>query len=818
MNHPRLLTYVCFTVLALAAPAWAAELPLPAKIDFNRDVRPIFADDCYACHGPDKNKRKAHLRLDTREGIFLDRKGKAPGSVVPGKPNESELYRRVTTSDVKERMPSPGSGKRLTPREIAVLKKWIDQGAVWQGHWAWQRPTRPPVPAAAEPGFVRNEIDRYILAKLREAGLKPSPEADRVTLIRRLYFDLVGLPPTPAEVDGFVNDHRPDAYERLVDRLLTSPHYGERMAIFWLDLVRYADSIGYHSDNPMNVSPYRDYVIRAFNTNKPFDQFTVEQLGGDLLPNATLEQKVASTYNRLLQTTEEGGAQAKEYEAKYAADRVRNVSTVWMGATMGCCQCHDHKFDPFTMRDFYSLAAFFADVQEPAVGGRGPGTPIPTPQQAAELTRLDEETVAVQKKLQAAAPTNIQAIQAVTPAKRTDAQQKELAAYEKDLAARQKPAREKLAQMEKRRKAFIDSIPHCLVTVSGPPRTVRLLHRGNWMDDSGPVMSPAVPRFLGRLSVQGRASRLDLARWLVSRDNPLTARAGVNRLWKLYFGQGLSKVLDDIGSQGEWPTHPELLDWLAVEFMDSGWNVKHMARLLVTSGAYRQTSKPSLALKEKDPYNRLMGRQSPFRLDAEVVRDNALAVSGLLSAKIGGPSVKPYQPAGYWSALNFPPREWSNDHGESLYRRGLYTHWQRSFLQPSLLAFDAPSREECTCERARSNIPQQALVLLDDPTYVEAARVLAARILKEGGKNAGERLTWAFRTVLSRRPKAEEMKVLAAVYAKHAREYQADPAAARKLVSTGEYPLPQGADVSDLAAWTSVARVLLNLHETITRY
>jgi hypothetical protein len=825
-------------VLLLTGAA-RAERPLPAVIDFNRDVRPILSDNCYACHGPDKNKRKARLRLDDHDGLFATRGSKH--LIVPGKPDQSELFRRVVTPDADERMPDPKSGKKLTDREIALLKKWIEQGAPWKGHWAYLKPVRPPLPPADEPGFVQTPVDRFILARLREEDLAHAPEADRVTLLRRLSFDLTGLPPTRAEVDAFVHDRDPDAYEKVVDRLLASPHYGERMAMYWLDLVRYADSIGYHSDNPMNVSPYRDHVIRAFNTDEPFDRFTVEQLAGDLLPGATTEERVASAYNRLLQTTEEGGAQPKEYEAKYAADRVRNVSSVWLGTTLGCCQCHDHKFDPFTQRDFYSLAAFFADVQEAAVGRREPGIPLPTPEQAAELKKLDEQILLLQKalamptpELDAAAarweaalplaqlrklPRPLVDALLVEPAKRTPQQKEAVAAHYRTIAPELKATRDKLAALQRQKDALDKAVPHCLVTVPGPPRVVRILPRGNWLDESGEVMSPATPKTLPPLGVAGRrATRLDLARWLVSRDNPLTARVFVNRLWKLYFGQGLCKSLEDLGSQGEAPTHPELLDWLAVEVMDSGWDVKHLVKLLVMSGTYRQSSKPSAGQKERDPFNRLLARQGRFRLDAEMVRDNALAVSGLLVEKVGGPSVKPYQPAGYWSALNFPPREWQNDRGEGLYRRGLYTHWQRSFQHPSLLAFDAPSREECCVERPRSNIPQQALVLLNDPTYVEAARVFAERILREGGKTPDDRVRWAVTTALSRPARDEEVRVLAGLYAKHAAEYAHDPEAARKLLATGDHPPAKDADVAELAAWTSVARAILNLHETITRY
>ncbi|MDB5354164.1 MAG: Protein of unknown function (DUF1553)/Protein of unknown function (DUF1549)/Planctomycete [Phycisphaerales bacterium] len=1014
--------WIGLAVLALTSATFGADVPLPATIDFNRDIRPIFSDNCYACHGPDKNKRKADLRLDTQAGIFSKIEDRT--IVLPGKPGESELFRRIVADDPKERMPDPKSNKRLSSRDIALIKKWIEQGASWKGHWAYLPPARPAVPEVEQAGFTRNAIDHFVLARLKDAGLTPAPQADRAALIRRLSFDLTGLPPSPRDVEEFVNDKSADAYEKLVDRLLGSPHFGERMAVWWLDLVRYADSIGYHSDNPMNVAPFRDYVIKSFNENKPFDRFTTEQLAGDLLPNSTIEQKVASGYNRLLQTTEEGGAQPKEYEIKYLTDRVRNVSTVWLGSTMGCSQCHDHKFDPFTMNDFYSMGAFFADVQEASTGRREAGMPVPTPEQESQLRQLDDAVKAAKEKLKAgnpgladeqeqwekkqietavewtvlepdelktsdgsklekqpggivlatgtipaketytitarsdlkgitgfrlealpdekfpahgpgvspngnfvmthfkleaavdagapkpvalakatadfsqdgfpvassvdkkgqgwavmpkfgephfavyeskepltgdaslmltfhlefhspfaqhqigklrlsvttsanpsglqSLPSKVREILAVAKDQRNEQQKNEIADYFRSVAPSLQPMREKVAKLEKQKEGLLNTVPKCLVSTSGNPRTVRFLHRGNWMDTTGDAMSPAVPKFLASKEIQEEAAkrrltRLDLANWIVSRDNPLTARVFVNRLWQMYFGQGISKVLDDLGSQGEWPTHPELLDWMAAEFSESGWDVKHMIRLLVTSGAYRQDSKPSELDKEKDPYNRLLARQGRWRLDAEFVRDDVLAISGLLVDRLGGPSVKPYQPAGYWMQLNFPAREYAADKGENQYRRGLYTWWQRSFLHPSLVAFDAPSREEATCERNRSNIPQQALVLLNDPTYVEASRAFATRIMREGGASVSERITFAYEVALSRKPRADEVKVLSQLLEKHKKEYEGEKADAQKLLGVGDAPAPKDADAADLAAWTSVARVILNLHETITR-
>jgi hypothetical protein len=824
--------------VALAAPSSAArgETPLPRVVEFNRDVRPILSNHCFACHGPDKNKRKADLRLDTEEGARADLGGYH--AVMPRKPAQSELYLKISAADPAERMPPKKFGKPLTPRQVALLKRWIEQGAKWQKHWSLIAPRRPAVPEVRDKDWALNAIDRFILAPLEQEGLKPSPEADRRILLRRLSFDLTGLPPTPADVDAFLGDASPAAYEKAVDRLLASPHFGERLAVYWLDLVRYGDTGGYHSDNHRDVYLYRDYVIAAFNANKPFDRFTVEQLAGDLLPQATREQMIASGYNRLLLTTEEGGAQPKEYTAKYSADRVRNASAVWLGATMGCAECHDHKFDPYKTREFYAFAAFFADIKEKPVG-RQDQTPMPTGEQAAQLRELDAAMAAVQKELATQTPAldqaqgaweqsaragkvkglppAIAAALAVDPDKRTPQQKQALATHYRAIAPALEASRRRLADLGRRKAALVKSIPTTLISIAGPPRVVRVLLRGNWLDDSGEMVTPGVPAALPPLPVKGRrATRLDLARWLVAPEHPMVARVFVNRLWKLAFGQGLVKTLEDFGSQGAWPTHPELLDWLAVEFRESGWDIKHVVKLLVMSRAYRQTSHASALLRQRDPYNHLVARQDRFRLGAEMVRDNALAVSGLLVPRIGGPSVKPYQPAGYWAFLNFPRRTYQKDTGPNEYRRGLYTYVQRTFPHPSLLAFDAPSREECTVQRPRSNTPQQALVLLNDPTYVEAARALAERIVRQGA-GTGPRIRFAFREVLSRPARPAEVGLLEALYRKHLAQYRADPKAAAALLAVGDRPAPKDMDAAELAAWTSVARVVLNLHETITR-
>ncbi len=828
----------------LAIAAFGRPVLGDEPVQFNRDIRPILSDNCFFCHGPDAAERQGDLRLDQRDAAV------EAGAVTPQKPDESTLIERIFSDDETLRMPPPESNKRLSQEQKELLRRWIAQGAEYQQHWSYEPPVKPATAAGEHP------IDALVQKRLQAVGLKPSPEAQRRTLIRRLYSDLLGSPPTPEEVAAFEADDRPGAYELLVERALASPRFGERMAIGWLDVVRFADTIGYHSDNPRNVWPYRDYAIRSFNENKQFDRFTIEQIAGDLLPDATTETRVASAFNRLLLSTEEGGAQPKDYEARMLTDRVRAIGAAWLGQTTGCAQCHDHKFDPITMRDFYSLGAFFADIQEPIIGRREEGMVVALPEQEQRLAELDRALAeaktrykAIEQQLNAAQATWESQFAAgaalpelVEGAKAAEAAKKEAravaAALKKDSSlrsAKEKAAIESyyrnsvdqayqnelnaLAQAERERKAFHDTLPKCLVSVStASKRTVRILPRGNWMDESGEVVQPALPHYLPQQGFEGRSlNRLDLARWLVSRDNPLTARTVMNRLWKQFFGLGLSKVLDDLGAQGEPPPNQELLDWLACEFMDSGWDMKHMVRLMVTSRTYRQVSTASAELLAADPENRELARQNAYRMDAELVRDYALTISGLLTPTIGGPSVKPYQPDGYWDNLNFPTRQYVADSGPAQYRRGLYIWWQRSFLHPSLLAFDAPSREESCAERSRSSIPQQALVLLNDPTYVEASRAFAARILGECDASTEERVAWAWQQALQRNPTSEERDLVVKLLAKHRDEYRRNPQRAEMLLRVGIRPDPASIDPVELAAWTHIARVILNLHETITR-
>ncbi len=818
----------------LVAAALILMIPLSGvaairPIEFNRDIRPILSDNCFACHGPDADARKAGLRLDTDTGLFSNAKSGHP-IVAPGSPSDSDLSSRLVHPNPDDRMPPPESKKKLTPIQIETINAWIQQGAKWQGHWFFIPPKKTNPPKTKNSAWSRNAIDRFILARLEREGLNPSPEADKRSLIRRLHFDLTGLPPKPDAVEAFVADDSPDAYGQAADRLLESRHFGERMAVHWLDLVRYADTVGYHGDQEMNISPYRDYVIRAFNDNLPFNRFTIEQLAGDLLPDATMWQKVASGFNRLNMTTEEGGAQPGEYLAKYAADRVRAVGTVWMAATMGCAECHNHKYDPYTQKDFYSLAAYFADLKEvgkyPGRSGRPPEMLVPTPEESDTLKELDaritdlQASVDAMKKTLADIPVKgeLKLALRLKPEKRNKDDQKTVAEFYQKHSPELGRTQRELDDRMNERKALKAAIRRTLVSESTKPRTIRVLHRGDWMDRSGEIVQPATPAFLkGDRTTDERKSRLDLARWIVSRDNPLTARAFVNRLWKLFFGTGISKALGDLGSQGELPTHPELLDWLAVEFMDSDWDMKHMVKLMVMSSAYRQSSVAPDELIERDPYNRLLTRQSRWRLEAEFIRDNALAISGLLVDKQGGVAAKPYQPAGYYKHLNFPTRKYQPDKNDNQYRRGVYTHWQRTYLHPSMLAFDAPSREECVAERPISNTPSAALALLNDPSQVEAARAFAQRILAEGGDTPRSRLDWAFLRAVSRKPSDREAGILTNLLETQLNDFQRDKAAAKASLEVGLSKPPPESDPVKLAAWTAVARAILNLNETITR-
>jgi len=779
----------------------------------------LLAARCLTCHS-DK-AQMGGLRLDSRDAMLKG--GKSGPAVVPGDPAKSPLIQAVHY-DGKLKMPPAG---KLKAEEIAALTRWIETGAVWPSSapavprkaggaarnlkpetrnpkpsplWAFQPVQRPAVPVVKNRGWVKTPVDSFILAGLEGRGWAPSPYADRRTLIRRVTLDLIGLPPTVEEVEAFLADRAPDAWSKAVDRLLSSKQYGERMAQHWLDLARYADSDGYHDDTTRLMWRYRDYVIDSFNKNKPFDRFTVEQLAGDLLPNATVEQKTASAFNRCGPTTSEGGAVPEEVLAQYAIDRVNTTSGVWLGLTVQCAQCHDHKYDPVSARDYYQLFAFFNQVPEEALY-RGTDAPptilIPTPAQQSRLDELGGQIGALETELKSC----MQAMPA--DPKRAEEINKKIAAA-------------KAARVEIERAARLR-----VMTDVPQRRPTHILTRGDYRN-LGPEVQPAAPAALGTLPAGMKADRLALANWLVDPKHPLTARVTVNRFWQMLFGAGLVKSSDDFGSRGDRPSHPELLDYLASEFVRSGWDVKHLLRLIVTSAAYQQSSKASSASLARDPANRMLARGPRFRLAAETVRDNALAISGLLDREraVGGPSVKPYQPGDLWRELaagDQAERGYVQDHGPDLYRRGIYTFWKRSILYPSFAVFDAPKREVCAGQRMVTNTPLQAFVTLNDVTYVEAARVFAQRILERGGVNFDTRLSYAYRIALARPPSARERKVLAGIHAEMLAHYRADADAALKLASTGEAPRPKELDPAEHAAWTCLCNAILNLDETITR-
>jgi mono/diheme cytochrome c family protein len=1038
----RKLLSALVVVNAVIAVPWAsaqAAGPVPDPIDYNRDIRQILSNHCYACHGPDQNKRQAGLRLDKQETILAELES-GGHAIVPHKSGESKLIAHITSTDDDEVMPPPTAGKRLTPTEIEKLRRWIDEGAKWKGHWSYLKIERPAVPTTSDPSWLKTPIDSFILARLDRDGLKPSREAAKATLIRRLSFDLTGLPPSIAEINDFLADKSSGAYERVVDRLLASARYGERMAQKWLDLARYADTNGYHIDNHRDMWRYREWVIGAFNRNLPFDQFTVEQIAGDLLSGATLDQQIASGFHRNVMVNFEGGADPAEYLTKYIVDRVTTTATVFLGSTLACTECHDHKYDPFTQREFYQLYAYFNNVPEQGLDGQQenprPSIRVPTPEQTLQLeayrqqlanlekvvagelakitieppsasrmlaseprehvwvddelpagskpdgqekasswhwvqsplpvlngarasertasgisqhtftaaryplfvgpgdklvahvfldpanppeqvmlqfhdgdgwehraywgankidwgsdaspgrlamgplpeggrwARLEVDAAAVnlqpgatisgwactqfgghafwdklgivtrspqgssifddqatwelteRSRTKSKAPADVREAIKVEPAQRS-AQQKQLVRdyFVRFLYSKSRdifePLHAQIVQIQTAQAALEKSVSSTMVMSDMPqPRDTFVLVRGDFRA-KGEKVVPGVPASISRLPEGAPSNRLGLARWLVDRDNPLVSRVTVNRYWQQYFGTGLVKTSEDFGTQGEWPSHPELLDWLAAQFIDSGWDVKGLQKLIVMSAAYRQSSRVDNETLKHDPYNRLLARGPRFRLDAEMIRDNALAVSGLLDGRIGGPSVWPYQPPGLWEEVSFEgdfsSQKYVQSHGADLYRRGIYTYLKRALPYPPMVTFDAPNREVCTDCRARTNTPLQALVLLNDPAYVEAARVLAQRIMKEGGASTPERLAFAFKLCTARAPQPKELEVLTHVFEAQLAKYMQNPAAATKLTGIGESARPADLNPAEWAAWTAIGNLLLNLDETITK-
>ena len=1081
-------------VIGLSASALQAEPAIsgPSSVDFQEDVRPILADNCFACHGPDANARQADLRLDTREGAFADRGGYQV--IVPGNAEESRLYQRMSHSQEVARMPPPGSERFPSPEQIETIRTWIDQGAGWSAHWAYEPPARPEIPSVRASESVANEIDAFVVARLEQEGLGLSPEADRRTLLRRLSLDLTGLPPAPGDIARFLGDTSPGAYEKQVDRLLNSPHFGERMALQWLDLARYADTHGFHIDGRRDMWHWRDWVIRAFNENKPFDEFTIEQLAGDLLPSPTLDQKIATGFNRNHMINHEGGAIPAEYHTEYVVDRVETVSTVWMAMTMGCARCHDHKYDPIKQKEFYEFYAFFNSVDELGLDGvNGNAVPmlkLPDSGQESRLAQLDEAIRSVQADLPdkrilseieewertgletiprasrqgleghyemeggfadssgnyrhgrimrgeplfgsvragqgarldvdthvafpgtaavdlsgpftvafwmlpgglveksvihkmtgpdtqqglamrlsrpVAIPDTLRreydltvrissgpdsAIIVKTKAPLRDARGEDrtyhitvthdgsgraggvrfhvngkpaettvladsltgspandapfeigagrfgnrytgslddlriysrvlptedigalytheplrsllgepfidcdsvLAQAPKPVAddiyspkpdtevsrCRSRRSRlkdyylthaasktdrdlyERLTRLRAERSRLQNSVPNVMVMQELPqPRETFMLGRGDYRNRTQRV-SPATPAWLPAMPADLPRNRLGLAKWIASPEHPLTARVAVNHYWQLYFGLGLVRTAEDFGLQGELPSHPDLLDWLAREFVESDWDVKAIHKRIVMSATYRQRSAITPELLSRDPENRLLARGPRYRLPAESVRDNALAASGLLDARIGGPSVFPYQPKGLWKEMAygdmFTAQVYRQGSGDDLYRRSMYTFWKRTIPPPSLAVFDAPDREKCIARRSRTNTPLQALVLMNDPTYVEASRALAGEMILRGGREPAERLRFAFERALARPPSAVESKLLQGLAREQAAKFRAEPQLASDLLQVGQWQAPESLAEPELAAWTIVASSILNLDETISK-
>ncbi len=826
------------------------------KVSFNRDIRPILSENCYYCHGPDEKNREEDLRLDIRADAI------EAGAIVPGKPEESDLIERIFTNEEDDIMPPPKTHKVINDRQKELLKRWIAEGAEYEEHWAFVAPKRPEVPSVKSKGAAfGNTIDAFILHKLEQAQAQLSPPADPHTLIRRVTLDLTGFPPNPAEVEAFAQACRSadgagytiskDAYEALVDRLLASPAYGEHMATTWLDYARYADSHGFQSDSSRVMWPWRDWVIRAFNENKPFDQFTIEQLAGDLLPQPTNAQLVATGFHRNHRLNGEGGLIPEEWHVENVIDRTDTTGATWLGLTLGCARCHDHKYDPVSQKEFYQMYAFFNNINETGVavgaknrsgGNFDPVIRVGTPEQlkrSKELeTKIAELSAAMAKDNKAIAkaqsdwekntrvhsqtPANIKKIIEIAANKRDKKQAEQLSKYFRDNIDH--PGKQKAAELAdiQRQLTQLDQLtPITMVMEELPkPRPAYILHRGQYTDKGEEVFANT-PAMLPSLPSHAPRNRLTLAKWIVSPQNPLTARVWVNRQWERFFGNGIVKSSENFGMQSEPPSHPELLDWLATEFVRSGWDMKAIQKRIVMSATYRQSSNVrgmSPALLEQDPYNRLLARAPRLRLPAESVRDQALLISGLLDQKIGGPSVRPYMPNGVWDETSVygDLRNYKHDPNGGLYRRTLYTIRKRTSAPPTMLLFDAPTREICTVKRSNTNTPLQALSLLNEVTYVEAARMLAQRMIKEGGSDVPTRLSWAFRQATLREPSPSELSVLEKSHARHLSTYRNAPQEAAKLIDAGDAPVAP-LDPAELAAYTVCANVILNLDEVITR-
>lgn len=788
------------------------------EVRFNRDIRPILADNCLACHGADEAALEAGLRLDDQESAYAERDGVR--AIVPGDPEASALVERIFSEDSELVMPPPKHPVKLKDADKQMLVRWIEQGAKYEGHWAFQEVERPDVPADAG-----NAVDYFIEKRLKEIGLEENDEASRETLLRRLSLDLIGLPPTPEEVNAFLADDEEGAYERQVDRLLSSPHYGERMAMWWLDGARYADTHGFQADWERYQWPWRDWVIEAFNNNQPFDQFTVEQIAGDMLPNATTKQKVATGFGRNHRINTEGGALPEEWLIENVMDRVDTVGAVWLGLTMSCARCHDHKYDPLTQREFYQFFAFFNNIPEE---GKGPGrqgnfkpiVKLATPDQEKRFAELTQEIESTDKQLVKWLPSGVHGITKQRFEKRggnADNRLKKAIQGLKQPEA-QEIKKHNLALRKEREGLEKDMASVMVMQEMETPRKTFMLDRGEYHSPTEEVHA-ALPAFLPPMPEGEPMNRLGLARWLVSSDQPLTARVQVNRLWELFFGTGLVATSENLGVQTEWPSHPQLLDWLSAEFMESGWDVKALVKLIVMSDTYRQNSSFTPEKLERDPENRLLARGPRFRVQAEIVRDQALAISGLLNKEIGGPSSYPYQPKGIWSETNFYGNLKNYNHATdgTQYRRSLYTIWKRTAAPPGMTLFDMPSREVCVVKRARSNTPLQALALMNDVTYVEAARIFAENMMANG-ITPEQWIAWGWKKATARDIEAGELDVLMRGFKSRHEFYSENPDKAKALISAGEAPVNQkDFNPVTLAAMSTTASVILNLDEVITK-
>ncbi len=805
-NWLRLLAGLVFYFCGGAAAVWAQQpLVAPEPVpDFVRDVEPLLARHCYDCHGPDL--QESDLRLDI-PALAL-RGGNRGPALVPGKPEKSLLLQVV---EGKHELTMPPEGERLTAQEIAVLRRWVAAGAKAperpvprrrSDHWAFQPVRRPELPLVRNPSWCRNPIDRFVLARLEAAGMQPSPPANRYTLIRRVYLDLLGLLPSPEEVDRFVSDPRPDAYQRLVDRLLASPHYGERWARHWLDVARYADSNGYTIDGPRQIWKYRDWVIQALNRNMPFDQFIIEQLAGDLLPQPTTDQLVATGFHRNTLINQEGGTDPEQFRVEAVADRVNTTGAVLLGLTLECARCHDHKYDPISQREYYQLFAFFNDCDEPTLE-------LPTPEQARKKKRLQQEIAACRRQ--------IEQLRRKLPAAKGKLPLVAPGAEHAAIAARLKRKQQQLKKLQGELRSLQGKIVTTMILRRrAQPRKTFIHVRGDFLRPGAPV-EPGVPEVLPPLPPQPgkQLTRLDLARWLVSPRNPLTSRVTVNRIWQRYFGLGLVETENDFGTRGAPPSHPKLLDWLAADFVASGWDLKRLHRLILTSATYRQQSRVLPASQQRDPRNRLLSRAPRLRLEAEVIRDTALCAAGVLSRKIGGPGVYPPQPKEVYRFTQVK-KPWPESQGEDRYRRGMYIYFWRSSPYPFLITFDAP-RANVTCtRRVRSNTPLQALALANDQQFVELAQHFALRVLRQSGSQDLDRLRRAFRLALVRPPDRVELELLAR-HLRRQRDYYAQRPEEAQALTLAALARKQKVPLPEFAAWSSVCRVLLNLDEFVTR-